>query len=105
MSLQSKMRSESFRRGSLASPTIGGATSPPADAHDAYLKQTSRLEELEKENKRLAKEAKDGEDRWRKLEAELDELRDGRAELGGAREEVKARDEEVDKLVRIRCPP
>lgn len=38
------------------------------------------MEELEKENKRLAKEVSDGEHRWRKSEEELEELREGTIE-------------------------
>ncbi|RDL39200.1 Uncharacterized protein BP5553_03540 [Venustampulla echinocandica] len=79
LSLQSKMRSSSFRQGSVSgaplSPNFG--FSPDGDtAPDIYRKQAIRIEELEKENKRLAKDAVDGEKRWKKAEEELDELRE-----------------------------
>jgi predicted nucleic acid-binding Zn-ribbon protein len=35
-----------------------------------------KIEELEKENKRLAKETSDGEKRWKKAEEELEDLRE-----------------------------
>lgn len=79
LSVQSKMRSSSFRQGSTSggplSPNFG--FSPEGDtAPDIYRKQAIRIEELEKENKRLSKDASDGEKRWKKAEEELDELRE-----------------------------
>ncbi|KAK5173951.1 hypothetical protein LTR16_011589, partial [Cryomyces antarcticus] len=63
LSIQSKQRSESFRRGSIVqSPTTSALKSPllgPAGSTDA-----SRIEELEQENKRL-----------KDVEEELEELR------------------------------
>lgn len=40
----------------------------------------ARIEELERENKRLAKEAEEHEKRWRRVEEELEELREQNAE-------------------------
>lgn len=93
ISLQSKMRSSSFRRTSveqrplspitnlLKSPTLP-PLSPDGDTiPDIYRKQAVRLEELEKENKRLDKEAKDAETRWRKTEEELEEAREANSEV------------------------
>ncbi|KAK0107386.1 hypothetical protein ONS95_004078 [Cadophora gregata] len=77
LSLQSKMRSSSFRysSGGPLSPSYG--FSPEGDtAPDIHRKQAVRIEELEKENKRLAKEASDGERRWKKAEEELEDLRE-----------------------------
>lgn len=45
-------------------------------APDIYRKHVARIEELEKENKRLAKEASDAETRWQKAETELADIRD-----------------------------
>ncbi|KAK4947693.1 hypothetical protein LTR10_013639 [Elasticomyces elasticus] len=67
ISLQSKIRSTSFRD--------NGPLSPVASAN-----MLARVEELEKENKRLAKEAEEHEKRWRKSEEELEELREQNAE-------------------------
>ena len=102
ISVQSKMRSSSFRQTSAAggplSPDIG--YSPEGgSAPDIYRKQASRIEELERENKRLAKEATDGENRWRKAEEELEDLRE--AEDGPKTNTTGTPDPsgEVEKLV------
>lgn len=75
ISQQSKMRSSSFR---ASSGPLSPSEFPPEEntAPDIYRKQAIRIEELEKENRRLAKEASDGERRWKKAEEELEELRE-----------------------------
>lgn len=83
---QSKMRSSSFRQGPLSPAIVGEGDTAP----DIYRKQVARIEDLERENKRLAKEAADNEKRWQKAEDELEDLREG---------EEKPTDEEVQKLV------
>lgn len=92
---QSKLRSTSFRAGagsgSPLSPTDGGSGDT---APEIYKKHVARIEELEKENKRLSKESTDAEKRWQKAEAELADLRE--AEGDGA----KGGDEDTEKLVR-----
>jgi hypothetical protein len=106
LSLQSKLRSSSFR----LSPA-GGPLSPSATANlplltpdegtiqDIYRKQAARLEELEKENKRLAKEVAEGEHRWRKSEEELEELREGSVESQALKVQAKkSADAEVETL-------
>lgn len=75
---QSKIRSTSFRAGSmsgaLASP---GPFSPDGDtAPDIYRKHVARIEELEKDNRRLQKESEDSQKRWKKAEDELADLRE-----------------------------
>ncbi|KAI1098507.1 hypothetical protein F4804DRAFT_122305 [Jackrogersella minutella] len=75
LSQQSKLRSSSFRQGTV-SPT-GFPLSPEGEtAPDIYRKQVARIEDLEKENKRLAKEAGDSEKRWQKAEEDLADLRE-----------------------------
>ncbi|KIV97916.1 hypothetical protein PV10_01617 [Exophiala mesophila] len=69
ISIQSKIRSTSFR-------DVGGALSPGLATQTEHL----RVEELERENKRLAKEAEDHEKRWRRMEEELEELREQNVE-------------------------
>ena len=117
LSLQSKMRSSSFRRQSLSqgplSPGANGSKSPDLSAltpdvdsvNSIYRKQAARLDELEKENRRLAKEAQDNEKRWRKTEDELEELRDASgdvAQLKARAERADAEAEEFNKVVRLR---
>jgi hypothetical protein len=81
---QSKLRSTSFRAGSIPS---GGAASPFSPdgetAPDIYRKHLARIEELEKENKRLSKEAADSEKRWQKAENELADIREAEGEESG----------------------
>jgi len=88
VSLQSKIRSASFRHGAAPTSPAEGDDFP-----DIYRKQMARIEELEKENKRLAKEAQESQTRWQKKEDELEELREK------ATEEFKpGNDEEMQKL-------
>lgn len=110
LSQQSKARSTSFRQGSVSlsgGPPLspGAATglglfSPEGEtAPDIYRKHVLRIEELERENKTLAKDAKDAEKRWQKAEEELADLREGEGEGTAAGEGAG----EVGKLVGRRC--
>lgn len=90
ISLQSKIRSTSFRD--------NGPLSPAATSN-----MLARVEELEKENKRLAKEAEEHEKRWRKVEEELEELREQNAEKsvstgGDTNDELNRLKAEVETL-------
>lgn len=96
ISMQSKMRSASFR--------TGAPTSPAADEEfpDIYRKQVARIDELEQENKRLAQELEASSARWRKNEDELEELREKAAENKGVdnTEEVQQLRSEINTLRR-----
>ncbi|MCJ1351638.1 MAG: hypothetical protein MMC33_001622 [Icmadophila ericetorum] len=114
LSLQSRLRSTSFRQTSNSqdplSPIPNGSKSPnnlaplspDGDAvTEIYRKQAFRIDELEKENKRLAKEAREAEARWRRTEEELEELREANshvAELKSRANLADAKTEEVNKL-------
>jgi type II secretory pathway component PulJ len=77
-----------------------GLFSPEGEtAPDIYRKHVLRIEELERENKTLAKDAKDAEKRWQKAEEELADLREGEGEGTTAGEGAG----EVGKLVSLRC--
>ena len=110
LSLQSKLRSSSFRQSTAGGPLSPSATAslPPltpdeGTIQDIYRKQSVRLEELEKENKRLAKEVSDGEHRWRKSEEELEELREGSVESEALKVQVgKFRDAEAE-IVKLKA--
>ncbi|RYP55320.1 hypothetical protein DL768_000075 [Monosporascus sp. mg162] len=93
LSQQSKLRSSSFRQGTV-SPTGFALNSEGETAPEIYRKQVARIEDLEKENKRLAKEAADAEKQWRKAEEELAELRE--ADVDGKKD--NGSDSEVEKL-------
>lgn len=104
LSLQSKMRSSSFRQGSVSGiqspsvPITPGFGPDGESASSIYLKQAARIDELEKENKRLAKEATDGERRYKKAEEELEVLREAETETTAPAQKGSAT-EEVEKLV------
>lgn len=101
LSQQSKLRSTSFRKGSISAsgPLSPGPFSPDGEtAPDIYRKHVARIEELEKENKRLLKESSDAEKRWQKAEEELADLREADGDPA-----VK-KDGQVEKLVRDTSP-
>lgn len=102
ISVQSKMRSSSFRASSGGPTSPGYGFSPEGDtAPDIYRKQAVRIEELEKENKRLAKEASDGEKRWKKAEEELEDLREAEGDSAKGKDTSSGigSSEENEKLV------
>jgi hypothetical protein len=110
VSVQSKLRSESFRKGSTSqtptSPTIKSPTSPflssGEGAQEVFKKQAFRIDELEKENKKLQAESQDAQGRWRKLEEELQELREASSdtvELKSKAEQADKTAQELEKLV------
>lgn len=90
---RSKIRSNSFRAGSVSGAVSPAPFSPDGDtAPEIYRKHVARIEELEGENKRLAKEAADSERRWKRAEEALSEG-DGDGVQGkpGADEETEKR--------------
>lgn len=97
LSVQSKLRSSSFKQGGPLSPT--SAFTPDGDtAPEIYRKQAARIEELEKENKRLVKEATDGEKRWKKAEEELEVIREDDSSRPASKAGMQS-SEELDRLV------
>lgn len=114
LSLQSQLRSSTFRRTSVSqaqlspppheikSPVLPILSAEGESINEIYRKQTLRLDELERENKRLAKEARDVKLRLEKAEEELEDLRESSAELAELRmraAKVDAQSEEIDRLV------
>jgi hypothetical protein len=104
VSVQSKLRSSEFRQssGGPLSPTY--TFSPEGDtAPEIHRKQAVKIEELEKDNKRLAKEAGDAEKRWKKAEEELEDLREAEDEAGSGGRDVPSpsvgSSAELEKLV------
>lgn len=104
LSLQSKMRSSSFRQASMSGGPISPAAlkgfSPDGEtAPDIFRKQALRIEELEKENKRLSKEAQDGEKRWQKAEEALEEMRETDGDRPTAIPRQSESSDDLEKLV------
>ena len=115
LSLQSKMRSSSFRKTSISH----GATSPPPIAslkspilpplnpdgdsvHEVFRKQAARLDELEKDNRRLEKELEDANARRRRTEEQLEDLRETSVEVVELKDKLEKAEEkttEAEKLV------
>lgn len=96
-SQESRLRSSSFRASmginqGPTSPTLKSPilSSPTNEAADIYRKQAARIEDLEKDNKKLESELT----KLRDVEEELDELREANSDLTLLRE----RAEEADKL-------
>lgn len=93
VSLQSKIRSTSFRdNGPLSPAQLSG-------------NPLSRIEELEKENKKLSRDAEEHERRWRKVEEELEEVREQNADRptsggGDAEGEIQRLRAEIELLRR-----
>ncbi|KAH3951656.1 hypothetical protein HBH70_093210 [Parastagonospora nodorum] len=96
IAVESRQRSESFyRAGAVGTPTSPGAGTPGGGiTSEVYREQAQRIEELERENKRLASEVEENQTRWKKGEEELEELREGRGDVALAVEKGK----EADKL-------
>lgn len=116
LSLQSQLRSTSFRRTSVSqaqtSPPLNGGKSPTLPilspdgdtVNEIYRKQTARIDELERENRRLVKDAKEGEARLKKTEEELEELRESSGEVAELKLKARgadAKSQEFEKLVRL----
>ncbi|SPN97501.1 related to USO1 - intracellular protein transport protein [Cephalotrichum gorgonifer] len=98
MAEQSKIRSSSFRKGSVSSPpgplSPGLGSAEGVTAPEIYRKQVARIEELERETERLARSNAEAEKRWKKAEEALEESRDA----DGASGNKAAASDEVEKL-------
>jgi predicted nucleic acid-binding Zn-ribbon protein len=111
ISIQSKLRSDSFRRSSTAGPLSPSAASaflsaltPDGDTmNDIYRKQASRLEELERENKTLEREARDGEARWRRSEEELEGLREASGEASAFKVQAQKAEESQSLITELKA--
>lgn len=115
LSLQSKMRSSSFRKtsishGATSPPPIASLKSPPLpplnpdgdSVHEVFRKQAARLDELEKDNRRLEKELEDANARRRRTEEQLEDLRDTSVEVVELKDKLGKAEEktaEIEKLV------
>jgi hypothetical protein len=99
IAVESRQRSESFyRSGAAGTPTSPNPATPAGGiTSEVYREQALRIEELERENKRLVGEVEESQSRWKKGEEELEELREGRGDVAVAVEKGK----EADKLVWI----
>ncbi|KAJ5761175.1 hypothetical protein N7520_008331 [Penicillium odoratum] len=108
LSIQSKMRSSSFRKNSVSqgshSPPVTLKSPPPSlppltgdgdSVHEVFRKQSTRIEELERDNKRMENELSDATARWRKTEDQLEDLREASVDGAELKEKLKAAEEKV----------
>ncbi|KAL2807596.1 hypothetical protein BJX63DRAFT_411851 [Aspergillus granulosus] len=122
LSIQSKMRSSSFRQSSVSQGGGGGATSPTPSAtlkspslslpplsadgesvHEVYRKQAGRIEELERENKRLEKEVEEVTGRFKKTEDQLEDLREASVDVAELRERLKVAEGKVEGVEALKA--
>lgn len=113
LSIQSKMRSSSFRKTSVSqgsvSPSPSATLKSPAQSlppltgdgesvHEVFRKQSTKIEELEKENKRLEKDLSDATMRWRKTEEQVEDLREASVDGVELREQLKKAEEKAASI-------
>jgi hypothetical protein len=113
LSIQSKMRSSSFRKTSVSqgsvSPSPSATTKSPAQSlppltgdgesvHEVFRKQSTKIEELEKDNKRLEKDLADATLRWRKTEEQVEDLREASVDGVELKEQLKKAEEKVASI-------
>lgn len=118
LSIQSKMRSSSFRKTSVSHGSVSpspsatlkspGASLPPLtgdgeSVHEVFRKQSTKIEELEKENRRLEKDLSDATSRWRKTEEQVEDLREASADGAELRERLKKAEEQVAGIEALVC--
>lgn len=70
--------------------------------NDIYRKQAVRLEELERDNKQLEKNAADGEARWRRSEEELEELREASGEASALKAQARRAEQAQAEIAQLR---
>lgn len=77
---------------------------PDGDAVSAiYRKQAARLDELEKENRRLAKESQEAEKRWKQTEEELEELREASGDVAELKARAQAAEAQMEEFSKVVC--
>ncbi|EER24635.1 hypothetical protein CPC735_060050 [Coccidioides posadasii C735 delta SOWgp] len=115
LSIQSKMRSSSFRNSSISqtglTPTGSGVKSPPLPplspdgntAPELFRKQALRLEELERENKRLEQELETADARWKKSEEQLEDLREANTETVELKERLVTAEKKAEYVEKLKA--
>ncbi|RMJ21820.1 M protein repeat protein [Aspergillus sp. HF37] len=102
LSIQSKMRSSSFRKTSLShgsvspspsatlkSPSLPPLTGDDDEVHEVYRKQSTKIEELDKDKRRLEEELEEATGRWRKTEDQLEDLREASVDSAELRDQLQ----------------
>jgi archaellum component FlaC len=71
--------------------------------HEVYRKQAGRIEELERENKRLEKEVEDVTGRFKKTEDQLEDLREASVDVAELRERLRVAEGKVGGVEELVC--
>lgn len=66
--------------------------------HEVFRKQSTRIEDLEKDNKRMEKELADATSRWRKTEDQLEDMRESSVDGAELREKLKQAEEKAASI-------
>jgi sulfur transfer protein SufE len=66
--------------------------------HEVFRKQSTRIEDLEKDNKRMENELSEATARWRKTEDQLEDLREASVDAAELREKLKEAEEKVASI-------
>ncbi|PWY91367.1 hypothetical protein BO94DRAFT_544753 [Aspergillus sclerotioniger CBS 115572] len=116
LSIQSKMRSSSFRKGSVSqgsvSPSPGAMLKSPSlpplsadgeSVQEVYRKQSTRIEELEKDNKRLEKELEETTGRWKKTDEQLEDLREASVDVAELKDKLQKAEERVAEIDELKA--
>lgn len=114
LSAQSKLRSTSFRRTSASQgnspsplsaskvPSLPPLTADEESVHEVFRKHSMRVEELEKDKKRLEKEVEEENSRRKSIEDQLQEFREASmdtSELKDRLDRAEKKAEEIEELV------
>lgn len=109
VSAQSRMRSSSFRSSMSGLPSGISPKSPPLtplvpdseQIHEVFRKQAARVEELEKENKRLEKELEEANARRQRLEEQLEDLREANTEVVELKDRLERAEKQVAEMEQL----
>lgn len=70
---------------------------------EVYRKQSGRIEELEKENKRLEKEVEEVSVRFKKTEDQLEDLREANVDVAELKEKLRVAEGKVEGVEELVC--
>lgn len=87
----------------VKSPPLPPLTPDNQQIHEVFRKQAARVEELEKDNKRLEKDLEDANSRRQKSEEQLEDLREASVEVIELKDRLDKAEQqvaEIEKLVR-----
>jgi archaellum component FlaC len=71
--------------------------------HEVYRKQAGRIEELERENRRLEKEVEEVTGRFKKTEDQLEDLREASVDVAELRERLRVAEGKVERVEELVC--